>query len=177
MEPISLVDKRIIASQLGRRPRGAVAIAKRCTYGFPQVVTVHPLLDGKPFPTLYWLTCPFLFRAIASLEADGMIRRLEDEVRNDPNLAECLVRAHRSYIEQRGRLLSHDDLAYLEEKGMLPAVMERGIGGIADFTRIKCLHLHVAHALMAENPIGKIVLQGLAKHECPREEVICSAYS
>ena len=176
MEPVSLEDKKIIAHQLGRPPRGLVAISKRCVHGYPQVVTVYPLLDGKPFPTLYWLTCPFLSQEIASLEADGMISRLEEEIHRDPNLAKRLVLAHRSYIEERRRLLSREDLVYLEEKRMLPALMERGIGGIADYSRIKCLHLHVAHTLAAENPIGNIVLGRFRRCECPPEEAICSAY-
>ncbi|MEA3238756.1 MAG: DUF501 domain-containing protein [Candidatus Bipolaricaulota bacterium] len=176
MEPVSLKDTKIIARQLGRPPRGLVAISKRCVHGYPQVVTVYPLLDGKPFPTLYWLTCPFLSRVIASLEADGMIGRLEEEVRRDPNLAARLARAHRSYIEERMRLLSRDDIAFLEENAMLHALLERGIGGIADFTRIKCLHLHVAHALVRENPIGEAVLKSLTQHECPPGEVICALF-
>ncbi len=175
MEPVSLEDKRIITHQLGRSPRGVVGIAKRCAYGFPQVVIVHPLLEGKPFPTMYWLTCPFLFRAIASLEAGGMIRRIEEAIRRDSDLASRLVHAHRSYIEQRQRLLSREDLVYLEGKGILPALMERGIGGIADFSRIKCLHLHAAHALASDNPIGRIVLESLARRECPSDNVICAA--
>ena len=175
MEPVSLEDKRIITHQLGRSPRGVVAVPRRCVYGYPQVVTVSPLFDGKPFPTLYWLTCPFLFHAIASLEANGMIGQLEQEIRRNPDLAAGLVRAHRSYIEQRRLLLSRDDLSYLEEERMLPALLERGIGGIADFSRIKCLHLHVAHALASDNPIGRIVLESLARRECPSDNVICAA--
>jgi len=176
MEPVSLRDTKIIARQLGRSPRGLVGISKRCVHGYPQVVTVSPLIDGKPFPTLYWLTCPFLFHAIASLEAGGMIRQLEQELRVNRGLAERLICAHRSYIEERRRLLSQDDIAFLEEKAILPALMERGIGGIADYSRIKCLHLHAAHALASDNPVGKIVLEALAELACPTEEVICSAY-
>jgi len=152
-----------------------VGISKRCVHGYPQVVSVSPLIDGKPFPTLYWLTCPFLFQAIASLEAGGMIRQLEEKVRRDPNLAERLICAHCSYIEERKHLLSRDDLTYLEENAMLPALMERGIGGIADYSRIKCLHLHTAHALVGDNPIGKIVLQSLTHRECPSDTVICAS--
>ncbi|HHR86184.1 MAG TPA: DUF501 domain-containing protein [Candidatus Acetothermia bacterium] len=175
MEPVSLEDKRTIASQIGRNARGVIGIPRRCAYGYPQVVTVYPLLERKPFPTMYWLTCPFLFRTIASLEAGGMIGRLEQEIAANPELAKQVVRAHHSYIEQRRRLLSPDDLAYLEERRMLPALTQRGIGGIADYSRIKCLHLHVAQALVDENPIGRIVLESLAQHKCPRNNILCAS--
>ena len=176
MEPVSLADERIITSQIGRDARGVIGIPRRCVYGYPQVATVYPLLDGKPFPTLYWLTCPLLHREIAALEADGMIGQIEQEIAASPELSEQVTRAHRSYIEERRHLLPRQDLAYLEENGMLPALMERGIGGIADFTRIKCLHLHVAHALVAQNPVGKIVLDRLEQRECPSDSVICASF-
>jgi len=87
-----------------------------------------------------------------------------------------VMRAHRSYIGQRLKLLSPDDLAYLEERRMLPALTQRGIGGIANFARIKCLHLHAAHALVGDNPIGEIVLDLLERRACPAENVICSGF-
>ena len=176
MEPLTLEDKRIIAFQIGRDARGVIAVPRRCVYGYPQVVTVYPLLEGKPFPTMYWLTCPFLHREIAALESTGMIARLEEQIANDPKQAEQVLRAHRSYITRRRDLLSPDDLSYIEEKNMLPALMERGIGGIADFSRIKCLHLHAAHALVDENPIGRIVLSSLSRRECPKDDMICASF-
>ena len=176
MEPVSLEDKHIIAHQIGRDAREVIAIPRRCTYGYPQVATVYPLLDGEPFPTMYWLTCPYLHREIAALESEGMIARIEERIASDPELAEQVMRAHHAYIEQRLRLLSPDDLAYLEERRMLPALPQRGIGGIANFARIKCLHLHAAHALVDENPIGRIVLESVTQRECLPDEVICTSF-
>ncbi len=59
---------------------------------------------------------------------------------------------------------------------MLPALTQRGIGGIANFARIKCLHLHAAHALVDENPIGRIVLESVTQRECLPDEVICTSF-
>lgn len=53
--------------------------------------------------------------------------------------------------------------------------LDKGIGGIADFNRIKCLHLHVAHALARENPIGEIALALLSDRACSQNKMICSA--
>lgn len=176
MEPATLVDERVIASQLGRPPRGLLGIATRCPYGYPQVIVVHPLVDGKPFPTMFWLTCPFLNKEIDRLEAKGMISELEERIRTDSRLAARLLTAHRAYIEERLALLSEQERGYSEERGMLEVITRRGIGGIADFSRIKCLHLHVAHALARENPIGGIVLDRIPQHACQPDAVTCSRF-
>jgi hypothetical protein len=176
MEPVSLADEMIIACQIKRQPRGLVSIAKRCVHGYPQVVTVYPLIDGKPFPTLFWLTCPLLQCELAALEAAGMIARLEQSIATDDKLAQQLATAHRAYMKERNGLLSKEDLEYLEKHKMLFSLLERGIGGIADFSKIKCLHMHAAHALARRNPIGRIVLDKLDQLDCPQETIICSAY-
>jgi len=176
MEPVSLKDKRIIEKQLGRIPRGLLGIECRCRYGYPQVVTVYPLIEGKPFPTIFWLTCPYLTKAIDHLEAEGWVKRMETRVRENQVLAARLQAAHLAYINERYRLLTEEDRVFLEETGMSAALLEKGIGGTADFSGVKCLHLHVAHALARENPIGALVLQHLQPHACPPEEVICEAF-
>ncbi|MGD9676037.1 MAG: DUF501 domain-containing protein, partial [Candidatus Bipolaricaulia bacterium] len=63
-------DLVVIARQIGRTPRGVDGVALRCRFGCPQVVVVHPVVDGTPFPTLYWLTCPHLRQAVSALESD-----------------------------------------------------------------------------------------------------------
>lgn len=176
MEPVSLKDKRIIEKQLRRIPRGLLGIECRCSYGYPQVVTVYPLIEGKPFPTIFWLTCPYLTKAIDHLEAEGWIKRMETRVRENQVLAARLQAAHLAYINERQRLLTEEDRVFLEETGMSAALLKKGIGGTADFSRVKCLHLHVAHALARENPIDEFVLRALPKHACPPEEVICEAF-
>jgi len=176
MEPLSLNDKKVVAKQLGRVPRGLLGIERRCPHGYPQVVLVYPLVEGKPFPTLFWLTCPFLTKQIDRLEAEGWIKRMEKLLEEEEALATRFREAHHAYITERNRLLSPEDRASLEETGMLKDLLEKGIGGTADFARVKCLHLHVAHAIARDNPIGDRVLEALSEHACPPEQVICSAY-
>ena len=175
MEQLSLNDERVIAKQLRRTPRGLLSIECRCPYGYPQVVRVYPLVDGKPFPTLFWLTCPFLTKQIDRLEAEGWIKQTEQLLEEDA-LAADFQKAHLSYITERYRLLSPEDRASLEEAGMLKDLLDKGIGGTADFARVKCLHLHVAHALARTNPIGDRTLEALTEHACPPQQVICSAF-
>lgn len=176
MERVTLDDTRVIARQIRRTPRGLRGVARRCAYGYPQVVLVCPMVDRVPFPTIYWLTCPFLRSRIDLLEADGWIGRLESHLASDESFAERQEEAHRMYIRDRLALLTERDRRTMENRRMLPSLSERGIGGIADRRRIKCLHLHVAHSLArGTNPTGKIVLEALERQQCPPEEVICSA--
>ncbi len=71
-------------------------------------------------------------------------------------------------------LLSGEDRRFLADSGMSTSLLDKGIGGIADLNRIKCLHLHVAHALARENPIGEIVL-ALSDRAYSQNKTICSA--
>jgi len=167
-------DARTIAWQLGRNPRGRIAVAWRCGHGYPQVLRVHPMVDGKPFPTLYWLTCPFLREAIDRIEADGWIRRVEDRLALDRAFSSQLDEARRGYIEARLALLSTAESEDLSNRGMLDALSERGIGGMAEPRGVKCLHLHTAHELASANPIGALVLGMLERVECVPKKVICS---
>ena len=176
MESQTLNDRSVITAQLGRAPRGAFSVSVRCSYGYPQVIRVHPVIDGKPFPTLYWLTCPFLSREIGHLEAAGWVKQLEARMAEDSELRSAMHKAHQSTCSQRNQLLSPDEKASLAAEGTLVGLEGRGIGGIADWDRLKCLHLHAAHALADVNPIGSIVLRALPSIECPPQQVICSAY-
>ncbi len=176
MEPVSLEDQRIITCQLGRQIRGLIEVAVRCQYGYPQAIRVYPLLEGQPFPTLFWLTCPFLCRAISQLESAGWIGRIERLLHKDGDLKRRMNNAHRAYIGERHELLSVEDRADLADIAASKSLLEKGIGGISDLRHVKCLHLHVAHALVRTNPVGEIVLRHLLQHTCPSTNVVCSSY-
>lgn len=176
MESISLTDERVIGEQLGRHPRGLLNVAHRCQYGYPQVIIVRPVVDKTPFPTTFWLTCPFLRKGIEHLEAEGWVGKLDRSLDEDKDFRRRFQAAQRAYIAERARLLDDEDRRYLEQTGMLRSLLERGIGGTADLNKVKCLHLHVAHALVRQNPVGAFVLQRLQEHACPPQNVICSAF-
>jgi hypothetical protein len=175
MERVTIGDQELIARQMGRAPRGEYVIARRCVYRFPQVLRVPPVVDGNPFPTLYWLTCPFLCHAVSELEGRGWVGRLEQRLAAEAELRAALNRAHVEYVAVRRGLLSMEEEQEFAGRGQLRELDARGIGGIADRTRLKCLHLHVAHALVDRNPIGDIVLGMLAQSACEAEKTICSS--
>ncbi len=142
-------DEAAVAAQLGRPPRGLRAVAHRCPCGLPAVVQTAPRLDdGTPFPTLYYLTCARLNARISGLEADGRMRTMTERLAADPDLADAYRRAHEAYLAQRDAI---EPLGTRVSAGGMP-------------TRVKCLHVHVAHALAAgpgTNPFGDETLAEL----------------
>ncbi|MCR4392523.1 MAG: DUF501 domain-containing protein [Candidatus Acetothermia bacterium] len=172
-------DFRVIAWQLGRPPEGVLAVARRCPYGYPQVVMSHPLHlfdDGfVVFPTLFWLTCPFLVAAVSRLEAAGGVKRYEALLARDPDLAVAYARAHETYRAERLALLAPEDREFLITRNAWDAV-ETGIAGLRNPRRVKCLHAQLGHFLaQRENPIGERVAAELPRLFCPPERVLCEA--
>lgn len=120
-------------------------MAVRCPCGLPAVIENFPVVDGRPFPTLYWLTCVRACKAIGGLESLGRMRDVNDVVADDAAFAERLRRAEQAYVARR------DELHVLPGAG--------GIGGSRS-DRVKCLHAHYAHHLAAgDNPVGEWVAE------------------
>lgn len=164
-------DLEVINRQIGRFPRGVVAIAMDCSYGFPQVTVNRPLFRQGPnfevFPTLFWLTCPYLVREVGKLEAQGLVKRFEERLTQDEELLEAYLRAHEEYRCERLGLLSPEERAFLREAGAWDAV-ETGIAGLRNLSRVKCLHAQLAHFLArGRNPIGREVAGLLPALHCP----------
>jgi hypothetical protein len=82
-----------VREQLGREPTIPFSIVARCGPGHPLVIRNRPLdAKGRPFPTTYWLTCPTAVGAVARLESEGWISRLDD----DAGFARGVADAHRA---------------------------------------------------------------------------------
>ena len=144
-------DLESVSKQLGRPVRDIVAIAARCTCGNPIVVQTKPRLeDGTPFPTLYYLTLPAATSAISTLEAEGLMTKLQDQLAQDEDLAENYQSAHLSYLSDRAEL------------GLVEEIDGISAGGMP--TRVKCLHSLVAHSL-AKGP-GVNIIGDLALEAC-----------
>lgn len=155
----SAEDLRILQQQLGREPRGVVAIAARCGCGKPCVVKTEPRLpDGTPFPTVYYLTCPKATGAIGTLEAGGMMAEMQERLATDPELAAAYQRAHESYLADR------------EALGHVAEIAGISAGGMPN--RVKCLHVLAGHALAAGpgvNPLGDEVVAAIGAWWEPTE--------
>ncbi|MDQ3359455.1 MAG: DUF501 domain-containing protein [Actinomycetota bacterium] len=149
--PATQSDLAAVADQLGREPRGVVEVSHRCPCGCPDVVRTEPrLADGTPFPTTYYATCPRLTGAISTLESEGMMREMTQRLGSDPDLALAYAAAHEDYLARRAEL------------GEVPEIAGVSAGGMP--TRVKCLHVLVAHALAVGpgvNPLGDEALAAL----------------
>ena len=124
-----VADVDVVARQIGRVPRAFKRVAVRCPFGKP-AVTEQSAFDasGHPFPTQFYVTCPFLVAAISRLEAAGGVERWTRAAETDPVLRQSLVDAQ---AEQR----------------RLRPELDAGIGGSTRTGSLKCLHAHAAFAL------------------------------
>ena len=153
MSAVTDADLAVVAEQLGREPRGVVAVAARCVCGRPTVVRTAPRLpDGTPFPTTFYLTHPAAVAAISTLEAAGVMQEMTARLAADAELAAAHRRAHQDYLARRAEL------------GEVPEIAGVSAGGMPD--RVKCLHALVGHALAAGpgvNPLGDEALALIAE--------------
>ncbi|BBJ27181.1 DUF501 domain-containing protein [Athalassotoga saccharophila] len=158
---IELEDLSVVSIQLNRIPKNVSEVVRRCSFGFPVVIRSFPILDGKPFPTLYWLTCPFMRSEISKIESNGGIKRYEEILSNSKELLDLQIEAH---LKANEKIKS-----FVDEN--VKDLFKGGMGGIKDFRHVKCLHMHVAYHLGGiKNPVGESVLSEI-KMEC--EDGIC----
>lgn len=164
--PATAADLGVVHQQLGREPRGVVAIAARCVCGNPTVVHTAPRLpDGTPFPTQYYLTHPEAVSAVSTLEANGVMKSMQDRLAEEPELAAAYARAHEFYLAERYAM---EDVA--EIHGI-------SAGGMPD--RVKCLHVLVGHALAAGpgvNPLGDEALTRISDQWRP-DRCTCAVHT
>ena len=111
----------------------------------------------EPFPTTYYLTCPWLVAAIARVEADGGVERWSRAAAEDPGLHASLERADAEQREIRPEF-------------------DLGIGGTRHPQALKCLHAHAAFALARPGyELGERILEEAGERWCPgralREEL------
>lgn len=151
--PATDEDIAVVQEQLGRYPRGMVAVGARDGQGIPLAVVTRPIVDGKvPFPTTFYLTEPAVVKAASHLEAEGAMRELGAILAADEELQASYRRAHESFLAFRHALAermgdSEEHIAGISAGGMP--------------MRIKCLHALVAHSLVMGpgiNPIGDMAM-------------------
>ena len=148
---VSEADVAEVSRQLGRPARGIVEIAARCVCSRPLVVKTEPRLpDGTPFPTMFYLTQPAATAAVSTLEANGFMAQLQEQLATEPQLQEGYRASHHSYLAERAQL------------GDVPEIEGISAGGMPE--RVKCLHALVGHSLAkgpGVNPVGDLALAQL----------------
>jgi hypothetical protein len=143
-------DEGVVAWQLGRPARAFRRVAQRCAYGFPAVTEQAPYGDdGAPFPTTFYLTCPWLVAAVSRLEAAGGVERFSRAAAEDPALKRSLERADS------------------EQRALRPE-LDVGIAGSKTPENLKCLHAHAAFALARPGyALGERILAEVEERWCP----------
>lgn len=143
-------DRALVSWQIGRSARAFRGVACRCPHGFPAVAEQHARGDdGEPFPTTFWLTCPWLVAAIARLEAGGAVETWSRRAAAEPALAASLAAAH------------------AEQRHLRPE-LPGGIAGSRRDEHLKCLHAHAAFALARPGyELGEAILTAAGERWCP----------
>ena len=101
-QPATEHDIAVVERQLGRYPRGMVAVGARCVCGRPLAVVTRPLLPGGvPFPTTCYLTGPEAVKAISHIEAEGKMKEYNDMLAENEDLRAGYERAHELYLAFR----------------------------------------------------------------------------
>lgn len=146
-----------VTELLGREARGLEAIPVVADNGSPMVIRVASLVDNTPFPTLFWLVDPALCYRIDRAEAGGLIKRLQHRIDADPSLQQQMRADHEAYIALRDSYISSEVKEQLQSLGFGEVLGKKGIGGIGDFTRIRCLHTWYAAHLVVPNTVGELL--------------------
>ena len=151
--PATPEQTAVVNRQLGRYPRGMVAVGARCVCGNPLAVVTRPQLeDGTPFPTTCYLTSPEAVKAVSRLEADGIMADWNAELASDPDLVSAYRRAHELYLAFRSALAQRLG----DDESRIAGI---SAGGMPE--RVKCLHALTAQSLVmgpGVNPLGDRVL-------------------
>jgi uncharacterized protein len=165
-------DADVVLGQLGREPHPMTGVPARCPFGFPAVVEDLPYdAGGRPFPTLYYCTCPTLVAAVSLLESGGGVARWTARLANDSALARSAADAAADEAVRRTDLVHHYGLTMVDGGASLSS----GVGGVSDLLAVKCLHAHVAHALARPGYVlGEAMLAEVADPWCADRR--CAAY-
>jgi hypothetical protein len=146
-----------ITTLLGREPRGLEAVAVSGPQSQPMVIRVASLVEDKPFPTLFWLIDKDLCYRIDQLEAAGLIKQFQQRIDTDPPLQASMREDHARYIRLREEYMSDAIRERLAVLGYASVFTRKGIGGIGDETRIRCLHTWYGAHLVVPNTIGRML--------------------
>lgn len=178
----------IVTAQIGRKARDMLGVALVCRFTLPQIELVHPFLGGAPHPSILWLSCPSLDKAVARLESRGFIYELNTILESDRELKDDLRTQSELFISYRRALaeaaLLRTDVNVIHAHGSAPggsarsddtafaegfdlATFNSGIDGSAELGRVKCLHSHLAAHLAFRNfQLGKLIWDQIPRNYC-----------
>lgn len=171
--PVSTVEARLLAAQLGKEPAGETFVACRCPQGRPAVILTLPLEgSGGSVPPLLWLTCPHAAAAVGSVESTGAARRLQSELKTNLAMRHAFEEDESRYSEIAVALAN-------VSAGEVVASRMGGRGAAGGKAgNVKCLHAHLAFMLSIGGPadgtagaaVGERAIVGRWTRDRMREE-------
>ncbi len=167
-QPPSPQDLEVIKVQIGREPERVLAVCQRCSHGLPEVILNSPFrADGRPFPDLFWLTCPTLVKNIARIEERGWVKKLEELLQQDKELSRRFFAAQVAFQIFKLFLLQNE----LELPSSVQQVFfKKWMAGTSQVLQLKCLHAHFAiYRALSVNPIGERVSALLTNSSCSKK--------
>lgn len=177
----SYKDLRIVEKQLMHHnfePNLVECVSCRCQWGYPQALMCRPHYKNRPFPTLFWLTCPYLSKVCGALESDGGVQAMEHFL--SMHAASYKI-FNRAYALLRLRVLGKTEQFFLRayRPKLWNVLALTGIGGMrsAASPSVKCLHLQTATILsMKWHPAERWLRKKLGKCCCENGQcgAICS---
>ena len=149
-------DINYIEETLGRVPRGILAVSSRSPDGLPVALKMKCVVDKAPFPTHFWLCHALLIEKINFLESQRLVKPMEEMIEKNQTLANAFLTDQKRYQQIRNACLTENDIAHLSSIKILDQFKDkRGIGGIENFSKIRCLHMQMAHLVSDANVIGQ----------------------
>lgn len=153
-------DIELIEGFLKRPARGILEISARTKEGHPASIKVTPVVEEVPFPTIYWLVDPIVYKAISQIEATGFTKELQEMINASDELKAEVKSIHEAYRDERVALFK--ELKLNLPDNMMPMINETGIGGLRDFHHLRCLHMFYAFHLVSPHIIGKMIDEKLS---------------
>ena len=125
---------------------------KKCGFNHVQVITCRPLSKKlRPFPTTFWLMCPYLIKLAGTVESQGGVNELEEFLRTKKLFHEW---HEYNFLHQilRLKLINKNQSNFMRRYNgkIFKSLIRGGVGGIkydSENINVKCLHLQTASFL------------------------------
>ena len=132
-------------------PSIILGTARRCRFNHVQVIVCSPISFAsgvRPFPTSFWLTCPYLARLAGKIESQSGVTELQDYIKSH-GLVHDWTLYNMLHQVIRSSMLDKNLRAFIMHNypKVFRSLMHGGVGGIkykAGEVNAKCLHLQTA---------------------------------
>ena len=143
-----------------RFDKSLIIDVKKCRFNHPQIIICKPVGSGfRPFPTSFWLMCPYLIKLAGKIESEGGVKELEKFLIE--NKLENQWREYNFFHQLiRLKLMNKNQAKFMRKfhGKIFKTLIRGGVGGIrynSENVNIKCLHLQTASFIALEHHPGK----------------------